>query len=201
MCWPATRARSGASSTSAPAPAPSASWCSPRSPSPPACSSTSPSRCSNGSPRRSPTTTGAGRSCAATSRRACGRTRCLRATTTRSSRALPSTTCPRRASASCSPRHSRCWPRAVYSRTWTTSRSTGRCAACSTSRWPRTPPTRRAEHAGEAQDVDFDGDEDQPDTVAEQLAWLRDAGFEQTEVHFKWAEAAVFGGIRPKGDA
>ncbi len=58
-----------------------------------------------------------------------------------------------------------------------------------------------AEHAGEAQDVDFDGDEDQPDTVAEQLSWLRDAGFEQTEVHFKWAEAAVFGGIRPKGDA
>jgi tRNA (cmo5U34)-methyltransferase len=57
-----------------------------------------------------------------------------------------------------------------------------------------------AAHGGEAQNVDFDGDEDQPDTVADQLAWLRDAGFEQTEVHFKWAEAAVYGGVRPKGD-
>lgn len=56
-------------------------------------------------------------------------------------------------------------------------------------------------HDEQPQDTDFDGDEDQPDTVADQLAWLRDAGFEQTEVHFKWAEAAVYGGIRSKGDA
>ena len=27
--------------------------------------------------------------------------------------------------------------------------------------------------------------------------WLREAGFEQVEVHFKWAEAAVFGGAKP----
>jgi tRNA (cmo5U34)-methyltransferase len=43
-----------------------------------------------------------------------------------------------------------------------------------------------------------DADEDRPDTVEEQVQWLRDAGFEQVEVHFKWAEVAVFGGIRPE---
>jgi tRNA (cmo5U34)-methyltransferase len=42
-----------------------------------------------------------------------------------------------------------------------------------------------------------DADEDRPDTVEDQVRWLRDAGFEQVEVHFKWAEVAVFGGIRP----
>jgi len=42
-----------------------------------------------------------------------------------------------------------------------------------------------------------DADEDRPDTVADQLSWLREAGFESVEVHFKWAEAAVFGGVRP----
>jgi tRNA (cmo5U34)-methyltransferase len=44
-----------------------------------------------------------------------------------------------------------------------------------------------------------DADEDRPDTVEDQVQWLRDAGFEQVEVHFKWAEVAVFGGIRPRG--
>ena len=43
-----------------------------------------------------------------------------------------------------------------------------------------------------------DADEDRPDTVADQLSWLREAGFEGVEVHFKWAEAAVFGGVRPR---
>jgi tRNA (cmo5U34)-methyltransferase len=57
------------------------------------------------------------------------------------------------------------------------------------------------EHGQPEQEIDFDGDEDRPDSVEDQLAWLRDAGFEQTEVHFKWAEAAVYGGVRPKGDA
>jgi tRNA (cmo5U34)-methyltransferase len=42
-----------------------------------------------------------------------------------------------------------------------------------------------------------DADEDRPDTVDEQLQWLRDAGFEDVEVHFKWAETAIFGGARP----
>ena len=47
------------------------------------------------------------------------------------------------------------------------------------------------------QELLADGDDDQPDTIQEQLQWLADAGFAQPEVHFKWAEAAVFGGIRP----
>jgi tRNA (cmo5U34)-methyltransferase len=44
-----------------------------------------------------------------------------------------------------------------------------------------------------------DEDEDRPDTVEDQVQWLREAGFEQVEVHFKWAEVAVFGGIKPQG--
>jgi tRNA (cmo5U34)-methyltransferase len=47
------------------------------------------------------------------------------------------------------------------------------------------------------QEVDLEDDDDRPDTVEDQLRWLRDAGFEQVEVHFKWAEAAIFGGVRP----
>lgn len=43
-----------------------------------------------------------------------------------------------------------------------------------------------------------DADEDRPDTVEDQLQWLRDAGFQEVEVHFKWAEVALFGGIRPQ---
>lgn len=58
------------------------------------------------------------------------------------------------------------------------------------------------EHAhgrdGSAADVDFDTGEDQLDSIEDQLRWLRDAGFEQVDVHFKWAEAAVFGGVRPQ---
>jgi ubiquinone/menaquinone biosynthesis C-methylase UbiE len=42
-----------------------------------------------------------------------------------------------------------------------------------------------------------DGDDDRPDTVQAQLQWLADAGFVQPEVHFKWAEAAVFGASAP----
>ncbi len=61
-----------------------------------------------------------------------------------------------------------------------------------------------AKHAAHAhgrpeQEIDFDGDEDRPDSVEDQLRWLRDAGFAQAEVHFKWAEAAIFGGVRPQG--
>jgi tRNA (cmo5U34)-methyltransferase len=47
------------------------------------------------------------------------------------------------------------------------------------------------------EEVDLDDGEDRPDTVEDQLRWLLDAGFEQAEVHFKWAEAAVFGAIKP----
>jgi SAM-dependent methyltransferase len=46
-------------------------------------------------------------------------------------------------------------------------------------------------------DVDLEDDDDRPDTAEDQLRWLRHAGFEQVEVHFKWAEAAVYGGARP----
>jgi tRNA (cmo5U34)-methyltransferase len=44
-----------------------------------------------------------------------------------------------------------------------------------------------------------DGDEDRPDSVEDQLQWLRAAGFTEGEVHFKWAEAAVFGAVKPIG--
>lgn len=46
-------------------------------------------------------------------------------------------------------------------------------------------------------EVDLDDDDDWPDTVEDQLRWLREAGFQQVEVHFKWAEAAIYGGMRP----
>jgi tRNA (cmo5U34)-methyltransferase len=50
-------------------------------------------------------------------------------------------------------------------------------------------------------EVDLEDDHDRPDTVEDQLRWLREAGFEQTETYFKWAEAAIFGGVKPvKGD-
>jgi tRNA (cmo5U34)-methyltransferase len=48
----------------------------------------------------------------------------------------------------------------------------------------------------------FDDDEDdRPDSVEEQVRWLREAGFEQVEVNFKWAEAAIFGAVKPAGGA
>jgi hypothetical protein len=37
------------------------------------------------------------------------------------------------------------------------------------------------------------------DSAEDQVRWLLDAGFEYAEVHFKWAEAAVFGAIKPVG--
>ncbi|HEV3048220.1 MAG TPA: class I SAM-dependent methyltransferase [Solirubrobacteraceae bacterium] len=57
------------------------------------------------------------------------------------------------------------------------------------------------EHAGggtrSAEEVDVEDDDDRPDSVEDQLRWLREAGFEQVEVHFKWAEAAIYGGMKP----
>jgi tRNA (cmo5U34)-methyltransferase len=63
----------------------------------------------------------------------------------------------------------------------------------------------RAEHESggtrHEHEVDLEDDDDRPDTVEDQLRWLRDAGFKQVETHFKWAEAAIYGGMRPvKGD-
>lgn len=49
-------------------------------------------------------------------------------------------------------------------------------------------------------ELDLEDDDDWPDTVEDQLRWLRDAGFQQVEVHFKWAEAAIYGGMRPWSD-
>ncbi len=50
-----------------------------------------------------------------------------------------------------------------------------------------------------AEEVDLEDDHDLPDSIEQQLAWLREAGFAEVETHFKWAEAAIFGGTRPEG--
>jgi ubiquinone/menaquinone biosynthesis C-methylase UbiE len=42
-----------------------------------------------------------------------------------------------------------------------------------------------------------DGDEDRPDRAEDQVQWLREAGFDGAELHFKWAEAAIFGAVKP----
>jgi ubiquinone/menaquinone biosynthesis C-methylase UbiE len=42
-----------------------------------------------------------------------------------------------------------------------------------------------------------DHSEDRPDPAEDQLAWLREAGFEDVELEFKWAEGAIFGAIKP----
>jgi hypothetical protein len=47
-------------------------------------------------------------------------------------------------------------------------------------------------------DLLADDDDDRPDTLENQLRWLREAGFQQPEVHFKWAEAAIFGAVKPQ---
>jgi len=54
-----------------------------------------------------------------------------------------------------------------------------------------------AEQGGDAIVDDLDSDDDQPDHLSEQLEWLEQAGYEAVEVHFKWAEAAVFGALKP----
>jgi tRNA (cmo5U34)-methyltransferase len=43
-----------------------------------------------------------------------------------------------------------------------------------------------------------DGTEDRPDAALSQLAWLREAGFADVELHFKWAEGAIFGAVKPE---
>ena len=51
--------------------------------------------------------------------------------------------------------------------------------------------------ARSAQEVDCEDDDDRPDSAEDQVRWLCEAGFEQAEMHFKWAEAAIFGAIKP----
>jgi SAM-dependent methyltransferase len=42
-----------------------------------------------------------------------------------------------------------------------------------------------------------DDEDDRPDSTEDQVCWLRESGFEQVEVNFKWAEAAIFGAVKP----
>jgi tRNA (cmo5U34)-methyltransferase len=52
--------------------------------------------------------------------------------------------------------------------------------------------------AGNVEEVFVDeDDDDRPDLAQAQVEWLREAGFEQAEVQFKWAEAAVMAGFKP----
>jgi tRNA (cmo5U34)-methyltransferase len=44
-----------------------------------------------------------------------------------------------------------------------------------------------------------DDSDDRPDRADSQIGWLREAGFIDVELHFKWAEAAVFGATKPSG--
>jgi tRNA (cmo5U34)-methyltransferase len=44
-----------------------------------------------------------------------------------------------------------------------------------------------------------DHPDDRPDRAEDQVDWLRAAGFEQCELHFKWAEAAIFSGVKAIG--
>ena len=54
-----------------------------------------------------------------------------------------------------------------------------------------------AELDGHQHDEPFaDASEDRPDPAEDQLAWLREVGFEDVELHFKWAEGAIFGGVK-----
>ncbi|MGH2865421.1 MAG: class I SAM-dependent methyltransferase [Solirubrobacteraceae bacterium] len=55
---------------------------------------------------------------------------------------------------------------------------------------------RESGGAAHEHEVDLEDDDDRPDSLEDQLRWLQEAGFEQVEVHFKWAEAAIFGGAR-----
>jgi tRNA (cmo5U34)-methyltransferase len=48
-------------------------------------------------------------------------------------------------------------------------------------------------------DLLADDEDDRPDSAGDQLDWLRAAGFEDVELHFKWAEAAVFGAVKRDG--
>jgi tRNA (cmo5U34)-methyltransferase len=59
----------------------------------------------------------------------------------------------------------------------------------------RTGPGSGSPGAGEP--LPDDEDDDRPDLAEAQVGWMREAGFEQAEVQFKWAEAAVMAGFKP----
>ncbi|HTY95675.1 MAG TPA: class I SAM-dependent methyltransferase [Solirubrobacteraceae bacterium] len=50
---------------------------------------------------------------------------------------------------------------------------------------------------GAGEPLPDDEDDDRPDLAEAQVGWMREAGFEQAEVQFKWAEAAVMAGFKP----
>jgi len=54
----------------------------------------------------------------------------------------------------------------------------------------------RADEEVAGQLLDDSGD-DRPDSAEDQLRWLREAGFETVQLHFKWAEGAIFGAVKP----
>jgi ubiquinone/menaquinone biosynthesis C-methylase UbiE len=59
-----------------------------------------------------------------------------------------------------------------------------------------------AMHPGQEHDREEpfdDHEEDRPDPAADQLAWLKEAGFAPVELQFKWAEGAIFGATKPAG--
>jgi tRNA (cmo5U34)-methyltransferase len=62
----------------------------------------------------------------------------------------------------------------------------------------RAERARGGSRSGEKLERDLfdDSEDDRPDRVEDQLQWLRDGGFERAELHFKWAEAAVFTGTK-----
>jgi tRNA (cmo5U34)-methyltransferase len=68
----------------------------------------------------------------------------------------------------------------------------------------RSERERGGERSPEQVERDFlqqkDTHEDRPDSAEDQVQWLRDAGFDATEVYFKWGEAAVFGATKPGED-
>jgi ubiquinone/menaquinone biosynthesis C-methylase UbiE len=57
---------------------------------------------------------------------------------------------------------------------------------------------RRSEEEVE-RDLFDDREDDRPDSAEDQVRWLRDAGFAHAELHFKWAEAAIFSAVKPEG--
>ena len=86
----------------------------------------------------------------------------------------------------------------------------GRSRACSTSRWSptrcapsvsaraSTPPTARPRRSVASSSTTASATKTCPTPPRTRSRGLREAGFEQAEVHFKWAEAAVFGGSQAK---
>jgi tRNA (cmo5U34)-methyltransferase len=56
---------------------------------------------------------------------------------------------------------------------------------------------RSAEQVQQAFMEQKDAHEDRPDTAEDQVRWLSAAGFDGAEVYFKWADAAVFGAVKP----